>query len=77
MLVRPLFGLAHVTDSVDIANTRFIIGYNGLADLCLVTIFSAGAVLLERPGRGLGIGLTALVPVWRWSCWSARARAAA
>ncbi len=45
---RPLFGVVRVTDSVDVANTRFIVGYNGLADLCLVAIFSAGALLLER-----------------------------
>src|SRR5215216_3539312 len=56
-LFRPLFGLVRVTDSVDIANTRFIIGYNGLADLCLVAIFSAGAVLLERTGRALRLAL--------------------
>src|SRR5262249_45418522 len=30
-------------------NTRFIVGYNGLADLCLVIIFCCGALLLERP----------------------------
>jgi hypothetical protein len=46
---RPLFGRVQVTDSVAVANTRFIIGYNGLADLCLVAIFCCGAVLLGRP----------------------------
>ncbi len=60
---RPIFGVARVTDSVDIANTRFIVGYNGLADLCLVAIFSAGAVLLERTGRALRLALLALVLV--------------
>ncbi|MDQ3811699.1 MAG: O-antigen ligase family protein [Chloroflexota bacterium] len=65
-LFRPLFGLARVTDSVDIANTRFIVGYNGLADLCLVATFTAAAGLTRRPSRGLTwllatIGLAALV----------------
>ncbi len=46
---RPVFGLARVTDSVDVANTRFIVGYNGLADLCLAAIFCCGAVLMARP----------------------------
>ncbi|HET6319230.1 MAG TPA: hypothetical protein VFG86_22470, partial [Chloroflexota bacterium] len=45
---RPLFGVVRVTDPVEIANTRFIVGYNGLADLCLVAIFAAGALWLER-----------------------------
>jgi hypothetical protein len=48
VLFRPLFGLVRVTDSVEIANTRFIVGYNGLADLCLVAIFAAAALWLER-----------------------------
>ncbi|MGI9149129.1 MAG: O-antigen ligase family protein [Chloroflexota bacterium] len=48
---RPVFGLARVTDSVDVANTRFIVGYNGLADLCLVATFGCGAVLITRPRR--------------------------
>ena len=58
---RPVFGLVRVTDSVDIANTRFIVGYNGLADVCLVAIFAAGAVLLERPGRTTRLVLLAVV----------------
>src|SRR5207248_3992175 len=45
---RPVFGLASVTDSVEVANTRFIVGYNGLADLCLVAIFCCGALLIGR-----------------------------
>jgi O-Antigen ligase len=49
LIFRPLFGRVQVTDSVAVANTRFIIGYNGLADLCLVAIFCCGAVLLARP----------------------------
>jgi hypothetical protein len=48
-LFRPLFGLAQVTDPVEIANTRFIVGYNGLADLCVVAIFCCAAILIERP----------------------------
>jgi hypothetical protein len=61
IVFRPLFGLVHVTDSVDVANTRFIVGYNGLADLCLVAIFSAGAVLLERPAGRVRGALGALI----------------
>ncbi|HLZ28953.1 MAG TPA: O-antigen ligase family protein, partial [Chloroflexota bacterium] len=49
VLFRPVFGLARVTDSVDVTNTRFIVGYNGLADLCLVAIFGCGALLTPRP----------------------------
>ena len=45
---RPLFYTVKLTDPIEVANTRFIIGYNGLADLCLVTIFSAAALLLRR-----------------------------
>lgn len=47
----PVLGLLRITDPVEISNTRFIVGYNGLADLCLVAIFSAGALLLERDTR--------------------------
>lgn len=42
---RPVFGLIQVTDPVELSNTRFIVGYNGLADLCLVAIFCCAAVL--------------------------------
>jgi hypothetical protein len=66
---QPLFGLVKLTDDVSVTNTRFIVGYNGVIDLCLVAIFCAGAVLLERPGRVLvgaatvllGVGLLLLV----------------
>jgi hypothetical protein len=51
VLFRPIFGLVQVTDPIEITNTRFIVGYNGLADLCVVAIFCCGALLLERPGR--------------------------
>jgi hypothetical protein len=65
-IFRPIFGVVRVTDSVDVANTRFIVGYNGLADLCLIAIFGAGAVLVERSCRSLrvvlgGIALVALL----------------
>ena len=53
----PLYGLAQVTDSVAVANTRFIVGYNGLADLCLVAIFGCGAVLLGHPKRVTAVAL--------------------
>jgi O-antigen ligase len=49
VVFRPVFGLARVMDSVDVANTRFIVGYNGLADLCLVAIFCCGGVLMAGP----------------------------
>jgi hypothetical protein len=45
---RPLFYTLKLTDPIEVSNTRFIIGYNGLADLCLVAIFSAAALLLRR-----------------------------
>jgi O-antigen ligase len=62
LVFRPVFGLARVTDSVDVANTRFIVGYNGLADLCLVAIFGCGAVLLARArARRAGALLAAIV----------------
>jgi hypothetical protein len=48
LFFRPLFGTAQVTDSIEIGNTRFIVGYNGLADLCVVAIFCCGAVVLDR-----------------------------
>ena len=61
--LRPVFGLARVTDSVEVANTRFIVGYNGLADLCLVAIFGCGALLIARPRprwAGALLGATAV-----------------
>ena len=61
VVFRPLFGRAEVTDSVAVANTRFIVGYNGLADLCLVAIFACGAVLLRRPRRAQAAALVMLV----------------
>jgi hypothetical protein len=48
MVFRPIFGLAQVTDPVEFTNTRFIVGYNGLADLCLVAIFCCGALVFSR-----------------------------
>ncbi|HEY0583868.1 MAG TPA: O-antigen ligase family protein, partial [Chloroflexota bacterium] len=48
VLFGPIFGLARVTDPVEVANTRFIVGYNGLVDLCAVAIFCCGALILER-----------------------------
>lgn len=44
----PVFGRAAVTDPIEIANTRFIVGYNGLVDLCAVAIFCCGAIALDR-----------------------------
>jgi O-Antigen ligase len=61
LVVRPLVGSVRLGEAVEITNTRFIVGYNGLADLCLVAIFSSGAVLLARPRRGSGALVLALV----------------
>jgi hypothetical protein len=47
VIFRPLFGVVRLTDPVEVSNTRFIVGYNGLADLCLVAIFACGALLLQ------------------------------
>jgi O-antigen ligase len=49
LLFRPIFGLVQVTDPIEITNTRFIVGYNGLADLCAVAIFCCAAILIDRP----------------------------
>jgi O-antigen ligase len=49
LLFRPSFGLVQVNDPIEIANTRFIVGYNGLADLCAVAIFCCAALLIDRP----------------------------
>jgi hypothetical protein len=46
-LFKPLYGLVHITDDVAVTNTRFIVGYNGLADLCLVVIFACMPLLLQ------------------------------
>jgi O-Antigen ligase len=46
-LFKPLYGLVHITEDVAVTNTRFIVGYNGLADLCLVVIFACLALLLQ------------------------------
>jgi O-antigen ligase len=62
-IFRPVFGLVHLTDPVEVTNTRFIVGYNGLIDLCLVAIFCCGAVLLDRPRRALVAALTVLIAV--------------
>jgi O-antigen ligase len=58
---RPLFGLVQITDPIEFTNTRFIVGYNGLADLCLVVIFACGALLVSRPGRVALPGLAAVI----------------
>ena len=61
---RPLFGLVQITDPVEVTNTRFIVGYNGLADVCLVAMFACGAILIGRPDRHLrGAALMAAVVV--------------
>jgi hypothetical protein len=60
-IFQPVFGLVRLTDPVELTNTRFIVGYNGLADLCLVTIFCCGALVLARPRtRGVWLLLAAI-----------------
>ncbi|MBV9581547.1 MAG: O-antigen ligase family protein, partial [Chloroflexi bacterium] len=63
VIFRPTFGLVTLTDPVEITNTRFIVGYNGVIDLALVMIFACGAVLLERPRLGTSVVAIALVVV--------------
>jgi hypothetical protein len=69
LIFRPVFGLVRLTDPVEITNTRFIVGYNGLIDLSLVMIFTSAAVVFERPramesvvgGALLVVGLLLLI----------------
>jgi O-Antigen ligase len=68
-LFAPVLGRVELTAPVAVTNTWFIVGYNGLADLCLVAIFASAGVLLLRPGRvgaalclvGLGASLVLLL----------------
>ncbi len=63
-LARPIFGGVYgrvvVLDPVEVTNTRFIVGYNGLADLCLVVIWIGTAVFSLGSSR-LRAGLVASV----------------
>jgi hypothetical protein len=63
VIFRPVFGVVHLTDPVEITNTRFIVGYNGVIDLALVMIFASGAALLERPRRWMSVMGGALLVV--------------
>jgi hypothetical protein len=63
LLVRPLFWVVTLADPIEISNTRFIVGYNGLADLCLVAIFGCGAALLDWPRLQQRLALVALIVV--------------
>lgn len=58
-LFRPLSGTVHLTDPVALTNTRYIVGYNGLADLCLLVIFACGGLMLARPSRRRAVVLGA------------------
>jgi O-antigen ligase len=60
LIFRPLFGLAQVTDPVEFTNTRFIVGYNGLADLSLVAIFCCGALVFNHRAWQTRFGLALL-----------------
>lgn len=55
LLTLPLQGRLALTAPVEYANTWFIVGYNGLADLCLLAVFSGVAICLARAPRR-----------WRW-----------
>lgn len=59
----PVFGRLAITDPIEIANTRFIVGYNGLVDLCAVAVFCGGAVAIDRwrSARTLTVGTAAIV----------------
>jgi len=46
-----LFWTVQLTQPVAETNTWFIVGYNGLADLCLVVLFACLGILLGRPSR--------------------------
>jgi hypothetical protein len=63
VIFRPVFGQVKLTDPVEITNTRFIVGYNGLIDLSLVVIFTTGAVLHERPRRAVGVAAATLLVI--------------
>jgi hypothetical protein len=60
-LFKPLYGLVRITDPVAVTNTRFIVGYNGLADLCLLVIFACGALLVHQPTRRSQVVLSVAV----------------
>lgn len=60
MVFRPILGLVRLTESVDLTNTRFIVGYNGMADLCLAAIFCCAAIW-RRTRLALVLGGIALV----------------
>ena len=65
---RPGFGTIRLSDPVQVTNTRFIVGYNGLADLCLLVIFACvplweGARVTARVGLAALITLSLLVLV--------------
>jgi hypothetical protein len=62
-LFRPIFGMVRLTDPVEITNTRFIVGYNGVIDLALIMIFCSGAVLVERPRPLVSVCAAALLAV--------------
>jgi hypothetical protein len=76
VIFQPVFGLVQLTDPVEVTNTRFIVGYNGLADLCLVTIFCCGALLAARPRQQMAWALLVATAI-SLVLLSARARAAA
>jgi O-antigen ligase len=63
VVFRPIFGLAQVTEPVEFTNTRFIVGYNGLADLCLVAIFCCGALVVCRGVWRTRFGLALLAGI--------------
>lgn len=61
-LAAPLAGTLAPRENVALTNTRFIVGYNGLADLCLVAVFASGAALsLRTGGRGAVLAWSVLL----------------
>ncbi len=57
----PILGAVVLTDPWWATNTRFVVGYNGLADLSLVAVWLAAGVLLARPARRTAVAAAALL----------------
>lgn len=51
----PVLGAVPQTEQIDVVNTRFIAGYNGMADLCLAVLFGAAGIALATPGRAVRV----------------------
>lgn len=63
LLLQPVFGRVVISDSIGIGNTRFIIGYNGVADLCLVALWATSAALWMRPSAAARLIASVLLAI--------------